>query len=94
MGMHLLTSLNCKFTGVVILGTDSQDLVKATKNQHPPAGHYILDKIHDAAEKLHTKQDGLANRQVRQQVTRGQQAEDQSQEGSNRPAAHMGPWPS
>ena len=67
MGMHLLTSLSSKFTGAVILGTDSQALIKATENQHPHAGHYILDKIHDAAEKIHVKQDKLTIRQERRQ---------------------------
>ena len=63
MGLHLLTSLGSKISGAAILGTDSQVLVKATENQHPHAGHYILNEIHSAAEKLHTKQDGLTNRQ-------------------------------
>ena len=69
MGMHLLTSLSCKFTGAVILGMDSQALIKATENQRPHAGHYILDRIHNAAEKIHVKQDGLAIRQERWQRT-------------------------
>lgn len=67
MGLHLLTSLGSKISGMAILGTDSQALVRATKNQHPHAGHYILDEIHSAAEKLHTTQDGLTNRQERLQ---------------------------
>ena len=70
MGLHLLTSLGSIITSVVILGTDSQALIKATENQCPHAGHYILDKIHNTAEKLHLKQDGLINKQERMQVTR------------------------
>jgi hypothetical protein len=67
MVLHLLTSLGSRIGGAAILGTDSQALVKATKNQRPHTGHYILDEIHNVAEKLHMKQDELANRQERMQ---------------------------
>jgi ribonuclease HI len=73
MGLHLLNRLNRKLTGAVVLGMDSQALIKATENQHPHAGHYILDEIHNSAEKLHAKQDGLYNREERMQATRAGQ---------------------
>jgi len=74
MGLHLLNGLNRKLTDVVILGTDSQALIKATENQRPHAGHFILDEIHNAAEKLQAKQDGLFNREERAQATRAGEA--------------------
>jgi ribonuclease HI len=70
MGLHLLANLNRKLNGAVIMGSDSQALIRATENQRPHAGHYILDEIHNAAEKLHSKQDGLLNRQERLQLVR------------------------
>ena len=70
MGLHLLTSLGSRIGGAAILGTDSQALVKATENQRPHAGHYILDEIYDVTEKLHMKQDELVNRQERMQRIR------------------------
>ena len=50
------------------IGSDSQALVKALDNQRPHAGHYILDKIHDTAECLHAKQDGLINQEEKEAV--------------------------
>jgi hypothetical protein len=43
MGLHLLNSLNRRLNGVVIMGLDSQALIKATENQCLHADHYILD---------------------------------------------------
>jgi hypothetical protein len=63
MGLHLLIGLNRRLNDVVIMGSDSQALIKATENQRLHAGHYILDEIHNAAEKLQAKQDGLFNRE-------------------------------
>src|ERR1700691_5832307 len=70
MGLHLLNSLNRRLNGAVIMGSDSQALIKATENQSPHAGHYILDEIHNAAEKLQAKQDGLLNHEEWAQLTR------------------------
>jgi len=70
MGLHLLNSLNRRLNGMVIMELDSQALIKATENQCLHAGHYILDEIHNAAEKLQAKQDGLLNREDWAQVTR------------------------
>src|ERR1700734_1731428 len=39
MGLHLLNSLNRRLNGAVIMGSDSQALIKATKNWSPHAGH-------------------------------------------------------
>ena len=70
MGLHLLNSLNRRLNGTVIMGSNSQALIKATKNQSLHAGHYILDEIHNAAEDLQAKQDGLLNQEEWAQVTR------------------------
>ena len=61
MGLHLLNSLNRRLNGMVIMRSASQALIKATENQSPHGGHYILDEIHNTAEKLQAKQDGLLN---------------------------------
>ena len=52
---------------------DSQALIKAMENQRPHAGHFILDEIHNAAEKLQAKQDGLFNREERAQAIRAKE---------------------
>src|ERR1700677_2272967 len=70
MGLHLLNSLNRRLNGGVIMGSDSQALIKATKNQCLHAGHYILDEIYNTAEKLQTKQDRLFNWEEWAQATR------------------------
>jgi ribonuclease HI len=70
MGLHLLIGLNRRLNSAVIIGSDSQALIKATENQRPHAGHHILDEIHNAAEKLHAKQDRLFNREEHTQVVR------------------------
>ena len=61
MGLHLLKSLNNCLTSSVLLGSDSQALLKALNNQKSHAGHYILDEIHTAAEQLNAKQDRIIN---------------------------------
>ena len=43
------------------MGTDSQAVIKAQKNQSSHLGQYLLDAIHHAAEGLQAKQDGLIN---------------------------------
>jgi ribonuclease HI len=65
MALHMLKARNRQLTKPISICSDSQALLKALRNQHPHAGHYILDKIHDAAEGLHAKQDGLFNRSER-----------------------------
>ena len=70
MGLHLLIGLNRKLNDMVIMGSDSQALIKAIKNQRPHTGHYILDEIHNAAEKLQAKQDRLFNRGEQAQAAR------------------------
>ena len=61
MGLHLLKSLNNCLTSSVLLGFNSQALLKALSNQKSHTGHYILDKIHTAAERFHAKQDRIVN---------------------------------
>jgi len=68
MALHLLKSRNRQITRPISICSDSQALLKALDNQRPHAGHYILDKIHDLAEELHAKQDGLLNRAERREM--------------------------
>ena len=68
LGLHLLHGLTRQLTHSVILGTDSQAVIKALNNQLSHSGHYLLDAIHLAAERLHTKQDGIINREDRVQT--------------------------
>ena len=65
MALHLLKVRNRQLTAPLSICSDSQALLKALSNQRPHAGHYILDRIHDFAESLHAKQDGLFNRSER-----------------------------
>ena len=62
MALHLLKTRNKRIVKPLSISSDSQALIKALGNQRPHAGHYILDKVHDLAEDLHAKQDGLLNR--------------------------------
>jgi hypothetical protein len=62
MALHLLKTRNKHIVKPLSISSNSQALIKALGNQRPHAGHYILDKVHDLAEDLHTKQDGLLNR--------------------------------
>jgi len=68
MALHLLISRNRQIAGPFSICSDSQALLKVLDNQLPHAGHYILDMIHDFAEKLHSKQDGLFNRVDRREA--------------------------
>ena len=61
MGLHLLNGLSHQLIHPTVLGTDSQTVIKALKNQHSHSGHYLLDTIHHSTEHLHMKQDGLIN---------------------------------
>jgi ribonuclease HI len=72
MALHLLKLRNRQLTHPTSICSDSQALLLALNNQHPHAGHYILDKIHDFTEDLHAKQDGLFNRTERcEAITNG-----------------------
>ena len=68
LGLHLLHGLTCQLTHPTILGTDSQAVIRALGNQRPHSGHYLLDAIHLAAERLHAKQDSIINRAEGNQV--------------------------
>ena len=61
LSLHLLHGLTRQLTHPTILGTDSQVVIRALSNQRPHSGHYLLDTIHLAAERLHAKQDGIIN---------------------------------
>jgi hypothetical protein len=68
MALHMLKTSNRKLSRPLSICSDSQALLKALCNQRPHVGHYILDKIHDLAEELHAKQDGLLNGDERRTV--------------------------
>jgi len=70
LAMHLLTSLCFRLTSYTVIGTDNQASIKALTNQRPHPGHYLLDRIHDAAECLHTKQHRLSNPRTTNPVKR------------------------
>ncbi|KAG5725032.1 hypothetical protein E4T56_gene12430 [Termitomyces sp. T112] len=59
LGLHLLSTLNRQLRGLTIMGSDSQAVIKALKNQRPHPAHHLLDKAHSAAEALHRKQGRL-----------------------------------
>lgn len=61
MGMHLLTKYQCQFCSKILLRRDSQAVLCVLKNQLTHPGQYLLDHIHNAAEGLQEKQDGLLN---------------------------------
>jgi ribonuclease HI len=61
MALHLLKARNKRLNLLTSICSDSQALLRALGNQRSHAGHYILDKVHDFAEDLHAKQDGLIN---------------------------------
>ena len=61
LSLHLLHGLMWQLTHTTVLCMDSQAVIKVLNNQHSHSGHYLLDAIHLAAERLHTKQDGIIN---------------------------------
>lgn len=60
MGLDLLISFTRQLCGPTIIGCDNQAVLRGLTNQKPHSGHYLLDIIHDLEERLHAKQDGLA----------------------------------
>ena len=68
MGLHLLNGLSRQLTLPTVLGSDSQAAIRALGNQRAHSGQYLLNAIHVAAERLHSKQDGLINRAERQHL--------------------------
>ncbi|KAG5725228.1 hypothetical protein E4T56_gene10155 [Termitomyces sp. T112] len=65
LGLHILQGLNRKLLGLTMCGSDSQATLRALNNQRPHPAHYLLDRVHTAAENLHKKQDRLINSQHR-----------------------------
>ena len=61
MALYMLKTRNRQLSRPLSICSDSQALLKALGNQRPHVGHYILNKIHDLAEQLHAKKDGLLN---------------------------------
>ena len=66
MGLHLLKNINLRLSHPTILRADSQAVLRALDNQRSHPGQYILDSIHNVAESLHKKQDGIINRAERE----------------------------
>ena len=69
MGLHLLSTLHSRFIHPTVLGSDSQAVIRALDNQWSHPSQYIIDEIHQSAENLHRKQDGLINRAERELAT-------------------------
>ena len=69
MGLHLLSTLHSRFIHPTVLGSDSQAVIRALDNQRSHPSQYIIDEIHQSAENLHRKQDGLINRAERELAT-------------------------
>ena len=61
MGLHMLKNMGAQMYGTVLLGSDSQALSKALRNQSTHPGQYLIDEIHTYAERLQAKQDGIIN---------------------------------
>ncbi|KAF8057556.1 hypothetical protein FPV67DRAFT_1391882, partial [Lyophyllum atratum] len=61
LALHLLSKLGRQLTSLTVIGSDSQAAIRALNNQRPHPAHYLLDRVHSAAEHLHMKQDRLIN---------------------------------
>ena len=73
LALHLLIGLTCQLLFTVIIGIDNQAAIRSLMNQKSKPAHYLLDKIHDATERLHQRQDQLQNKTTFQQARRQQQ---------------------
>ena len=71
LALHLLLGLTCQLLHSVIIGLDNQAAIHSLTNQEAKPAHYLLDAIHDMAERLHQCQDQIQHkdlfRQARQQ---------------------------
>ncbi|KAG6852144.1 hypothetical protein C0991_002636 [Blastosporella zonata] len=70
LALHLLTKLTTQLCQLTIIGSDSQAAIRALNNQCPHPAHYLLDRVHTAAEKLHWKQNRLINAHARRDATK------------------------
>ena len=68
LALHLLAGLRRQLKSLTVLGTDSQATILALDNQLPRSAHYLLDRVHDAAAKLHQQQDKLQNVKERREA--------------------------
>ena len=57
LALHLLLGLTCQLLHSVIIGLDNQAAIHSLTNQEVKPAHYLLDAIHDMAERLHQHQD-------------------------------------
>ncbi|KAF5384346.1 hypothetical protein D9615_003173 [Tricholomella constricta] len=70
LALHLLTSTARSLPDITAIGSDSQATIKALRNQKSHPAHYLLDRVHTAAEKLHAKQDRIARADERRATLR------------------------
>lgn len=59
IGLHLLIDFPRRLRGPVIIGCDSQAVIKRLANQKSHSGSHLLNTIHDLEERLHEKQYGI-----------------------------------
>lgn len=64
LALHILLSLPFNIYSRIVIGSDSQAAIKALTNQSTHPAQYLLDYIHDSAEKLHSKYKGNIDLQI------------------------------
>ncbi|KNZ80188.1 hypothetical protein J132_06781 [Termitomyces sp. J132] len=73
------------------MGSDSQAVIKALKNQRPHPAHHLLDKAHSAAEALHRKQGHLIHTTQRRAVQGTGREKDLRSQGVIKLQVHWAP---
>ena len=68
LALHLLLGLTCQLLHSVIIGLDNQAAIRLLTNQEVEPAHYLLDTIHDMAERLHQCQDRIQHKDLFQQA--------------------------
>ena len=64
LALFLLTHILRAILTTIIIGLDNQAVIQVLNSQLAKPSHYLLDLIHDSAERLHQKQDKLCNPQI------------------------------
>ena len=74
LALHLLLGLTCQLLHSVIIGLVNQAAIRSLTNQEAEPAHYLLDTIHNTAERLHQCQDWIQHKDLfRQARQRNQQ---------------------
>lgn len=60
----MLHKLNRQLTETILISLENQAAIKALNSQKAKPSHYLMDRIHNAAEALHAKQDKLFNQRL------------------------------